>query len=470
MFWKKNSGFLRKVTFRLTVWYLALFATFSITVFSLIFAMLTSDLRQRADEELLDNMREYEACYKENGLIKTNRMFVDEAAGDGISRVFNLLLSPSSQILASSDLSAWQGIGLTADKYADLSDKASFKTLSVPGQEYKVRLIYKKIGDGNIMVLGASLEDDEEIYEGYRNIFIVGLLLMMTCGGFLGLVMARRAMAGVERVTQTAIQISRGTLGQRVPAGNEGEEIENLVSAFNDMLQRICVLVRELKDVSNNIAHDLRSPITRIRGIAETTLTNGKSLEEYQEMAGVVVEESDRLVEIINTMLEIAATDSGMETTARTTVNINEVVRDAYDIFLPVAEGKDIRFRLSLPQEPFFTSGNISRLQRAIANLVDNAIKFTPEGGEVQLTAGATVDRVLISVIDSGMGMDQKELDRIFERFYRVDKSRSTPGNGLGLSLVRAIVHAHGGEIQVKSQPGKGSGFTVALPRLSASH
>lgn len=455
----------RTVTFRLTGWYVLLFTAFSVAVFILVDLRLSSDLRKRENEDLLENAMEIETACQTLDLEQLKTVFKHEAESDGITRVFYLLLSPDFEELASSDLSVWHGINFKPAELGTLSNQEVFKNLSVPGEESKVRVIYKKTSDGKIIQIGTSIEEDEELIANFHKIFGVAILLMLLSGSLLGLLITRRAMSGVERVTQTAVRIGKGDLTHRVPIENEGEEIENLASAFNDMLERIHTIVKELKEVTSNIAHDLRSPITRIRGIAETTITGNQEQEEYQAMAGMIVEECDSLVVMINTMLEIAENDSGIKEFSTDPVDMTGVARNAYELFQPVAEQKGIYLKYENPPDTLITLGDVTRLQRLVANLLDNAIKFTPAGGNVILSSSGTDTQLKISIIDSGIGIENDVLPHIFERFYRADRSRSTPGNGLGLSLARSIARAHGGEITVKSQPGKGSTFTVILPR-----
>ncbi|MGC9325832.1 MAG: sensor histidine kinase, partial [Desulfomonilia bacterium] len=228
-------------------------------------------------------------------------------------------------------------------------------------------------------------------------------------------------------------------------------------------LERIQALVEELKDVTNSIAHDIRSPLTRIRGVAETTLTGQPSPEEYQDMAVMVIDECDRLTEMINTMLEIAQTDSGIAQLSRTSLDLVELVRDAYELFSAVAEDKNLSFTFDPRDKKIEIFGDRSRLQRAIANIVDNALKYTPHDGSVNITVWQDLSHAVLTVSDSGSGITEQDLPHIFDRFFRSDSSRSTPGNGLGLSLSQSIIKAHEGEISVTSAPGVGSTFTVLL-------
>jgi heavy metal sensor kinase len=469
MYLKNGAKIFRTVTFRLTLWYAVLFAALSLTVFGIIDMTLTKGLTKRMDNILSVEAREIEHFYRLIGDEGLKSEFNREAVLIGTQRVFFRMLTPHREIMEESDMHTWEGIrplqGIT-----DLPNgKEVFETLEIPGHSHLVRVISRRVGNGNILQIGNTLHDDEELMELYRQVSATAIVILLICGCIVGWFMARRAMSGVERVTQTAMGIGKTDLASRVPLGNEGEEINNLARAFNDMLGRVQGLVTELKDVTNNIAHDLRSPITSIRGIAETTITGKQDIDDYREMAGIVIEESDRLVAMINVMLEIAMTEAGVQSMSRDEVDIIGLVRNAHAFFQTVAEDKGVALGMESPEEPLIIQGDLPQLQRMIANLLDNAVKFTPLGGKVNLVVENNPEHAVITVSDTGIGIAEQDLPRIFDRFYRGDRSRSAPGNGLGLSHVKAIVRAHGGEIKVKSSPGKGSSFTVILPRVFPS-
>ena len=470
MFSKKNPSVPRSVTFRLTFLYAALFSALSIALFAVVYISLATNLEQQMDNALMDKAREFELLYAGHGVKALRAEFQREAESRGIRRVFIRVLSASGEVLAASNMSAWQGLKAShIQSQASRNGAVSFSTLSIPGHEHKVRLIRKQTGDGHVIQIGMTLRDSEGIMEKYRETFGTALLVMLLSGGLVGWLMARRAMSGVERVTQAASRIGKGDLSRRVAAGHEGQEIDALAMAFNAMLERIQALVNELREVTDNVAHDLRSPITRIRGIAEITLSGEQDVEAYREMAATVVEESDRLVGMINTMLDIAKTDSGVAELSMKSLDMREIIDEAGELFQPVGDDRGVRIDLHLPPEPLFVVGDKAMLQRMVANLLDNAIKYTPSGGKVTISAIADAACVRIELADTGVGIDEKELSHIFGRFYRGDKSRSTSGSGLGLSLALAIARAHGGDISATSSPGVGSSFNITLP-LSSPH
>jgi signal transduction histidine kinase len=423
---------------------------------------------RRRDIGLRDEAQEFDGLLQGSGVAALQERFREEAKSNGVDKVFLLLLSPRLEILAASDLTGWKGLHYDAiARMHRASRPEAFRTVSAPGHVHKVRVLTRRTANGAILELGESLKEDDELMTRFRGIFGTVSAAMLLLGSLWGWWLARRAMSGIKRITRTTTRIAKGDLTRRVPVGGEGEEIDHLAMAFNHMLEQIDSLVAELREVTNNIAHDLRSPITSIRGIAETTLTGSKQgPDEYRAMAGMIVEECDRLVGMINTMLEIAAMDSGAAPVSRAPVDVLEIVRNAHDLFQPVAEDKGVHLQVTDQAGPLLTLGAVDRLQRVVANLLDNAIKYTPAGGKVVLAAKGTPAQVLVSVIDSGVGIKPEDLPRIFTRFYRGDRSRSTPGNGLGLSLAYAIVRAHGGDIRVTSSPDQGSTFSVLLPRL----
>jgi signal transduction histidine kinase len=462
---RNESSFFRTATFNLALRHAALLAALSLAMFVLVYIALEASLTRRADKELGEDALEAESRLAGISASKGEATFLADADPSDAEKEFRVLFSSRLKVRASSDLSSWRGIDLLPGDAGGIAPGGeALHTGYAAGSRKWARIIVRRAPDGTLIELGTSLADDEAFLGIVRRIFALGWIATIVPGLLLGWFMARRAMAGVDRVTATAVRIGKTGLTQRVPVGREGEEIENLARAFNEMLDRIDLLLRELKDVSSSIAHDLKSPITRIRGMAETALRSLGSTQQNEQMAAAVIEDCDRLAAMIDAILEIAATDAGISPTGSSVVDMGEVVRDAADLFQPVAGEKGIRLEVDLPPVPLHVRGDLNRVQRVVANLMDNAIKYTERGGVVNVSAEVTPDRISVSISDSGIGIEADSLPRIFEHFYRGDWSRSTPGHGLGLSLARAIVRAHGGEIAVRSASGKGSVFTILWP------
>ncbi len=457
----------QSLTFRLTLWYALIFAISLLSMLLVVYFMLSQRMETRIDELLLSDALEFKQLYRLHGIDKIEAEFAREAEVAGTDQVFFRLLSREGSQLKASDLHAWKEVPVTQSILDHLApDQPAFETVRVPGQPHHVRVVYLTVAeDQNVIQVGYLRRDDERLLEEYRHISAAVILAGLLLAGSLGWFMARRALGGVEHVTETARQIGAGDFARRVLVSNRGDEIDRLAITLNVMLDKIQSLIVKLKQVTSDIAHDLRSPITRIRGMAETTLLGDTTMQAYQEMAGLVVEESDRLVAIINSLLEIAEADAGVAQLTMTDVDIGLMVQDACDLFRPVAEDKRIMFNMTVPAEPLILKGDKGRLQRVLANLIDNALKYTPPGGHVQLSVENRLSDVAISVADSGIGIAEQDLPRIFDRFYRADRSRSTYGNGLGLSLAYTFVKAHKGHIDVTSYPDKGSTFRIVLPR-----
>lgn len=468
---KKKYNIFGTVTFRLTLQYTILFTVLSILVFVLFYITLTTHLRERMDEDLSQKLIEIEEISRKYSGEALRREIIRETASRGTKTIFIIIYSADHEVLAVSDLTEWRGLELDKMAVDNLfGDGEFFDTIVIPGHRYKIRIISKRIQDGKIIRIGHTLKDDEKLIKNYKKTAGIFTVLMVLSGSLLGGFVATRAMAGVKRVARSAIRIGQGDLTHRVSLKNEGEEIGNLAITFNEMAEKIQLLVTELIESTDNIAHDLRSPVTRIRGIAETTFIGRQEIDEYREMTGMVIEECDHLNEMINTMLEITVVESGNAIFSTTTIDMAGMIKNAYELFQPIAEEKNILIKIKTDSEHLETLGDMSRLQRAIANILDNAIKFSYNGGEINLSIKGTEQNIIIVVADSGIGIDENDLSRIFERFYRKDPSRSTPGSGLGLSLARATIRAHQGDITVESTLGKGSIFTITLPRIITSN
>ena len=436
---------------RLTALYTLLFAILALLVFGVIHYNLQHNLLERIDNEFIDDGREFIELYQRGGLAALRQEIRLEERAEDPSEMFISVYSPTFELVASSKTEAWPDLPGTLEQLKKVASPL-FKTIDLPGRSSHVRVFYQPLNDGYVIAAGRLLDDNEQLLSSFTRVFTIAFSVMVVIGIAIGFYMSKKALTGIERVRETADQISRGNLSQQISFDAQTVEINDLIRSINRMQSQIRNLIKELQDVSNNIAHDLRSPVTRIRGMAEITLSGEQSLNEYQNMSGAVIEECDSLIRMINTMLEIAETDARIKPLEKESLDITAMVRDLAELYSAVAEDKGIKISLRLPTEPLLIAADRSRLQRAFANLLDNALKFTPEGGRVSLAARREDDSVQVTISDSGIGINEHDLPHVYERFYRADRSRSTPGTGLGLSLVKSIIHAHHGSITITSE------------------
>ena len=465
MYLRKLLSLPRTLAFRLALWYALIFTISSFVAFLVFHLVISSALRERTDQELLTEVTELSSHLALKGLDAVELDMVQDAESSGVDRMFLRVLTPKGEELVSSNMSSWTDVPVNDKALKRLMGGSNnvFETLNNPQRGHSVRILYGIIGPDRIIHIGKSLEDDERFMMAFRERFFMLMAGLVILGGLIGWFMARRALSGIEEVSRTAEDISKGSIETRVSLKARGAELERLATTFNTMLDRIHSLICGMREMTDNIAHDLKSPITRIRGVAEMTLTSGKSFDEYHSMAANTIEECDRLLTMIETMLDISELEAGAGNLAMGEVDIATLVEDACELFQPLAEDKGLTIVAELPTN-CRVYGDVQRLQRMVANLLDNAIKYTPTEGTVTVSLDEDKDQVFLSIKDTGIGISEEDLTNIFDRFYRCDPSRSETGVGLGLSLVMAIAHYHGGDVAASSYPGKGSTFTISLP------
>jgi heavy metal sensor kinase len=450
----------------LTLWYAGIFALSSCIAFLLFYALITSFIREQTDQDLLAQVNRFSTLLASEEIEAVKNAAVIEAQAAGVKKVFFRLLSLNGQVFSSSNMAYWKNIDINEATIKELlrGRRPVFETITIPQRREKVRILYAMLGPTIVLQVGQAMESYSRFLDAFKGIFITTMTFLIVVAAGVGWFMARQAVSDVEAVTRTAQKISGGTLEERVPVKARGDEIDQLAITFNQMLDRIQALLTEIKEMGDNMAHDLRSPITRIRGIAEVTLSTGKSLGEFEAMAANTIEECDRLLDLINTMLMISKAEAGVDHLTREEIDLAGVVQEACRLFEPTAEDKGITLSCDVTEGGHFV-GDSRMIQRMISNLLDNAIKYTRSGGSAIISIAESDAQVAVSIKDTGIGISPKDLPHIFERFYRCDQSRSETGIGLGLSLARAIARAHGGDITATSTPNQGSTFAVTLSK-----
>ena len=316
---------------------------------------------------------------------------------------------------------------------------------------------------------GAPYAGIERVLHGVLLIFLVGMPAVVALAILGGALIVRRGLKHVNAITQQAERISSRTFGERLPVPKTGDEIESLAISLNRMISRLEEAFDHINRFTADVSHELRTPLAILRGELEAVARGRRLSPDLLDAIGSMLEEVERLTRIVDHLLQISRLDAG-EVLPKPVVNLSELAESTIEETRLMAEEKAIKVEKGLRPD-VLVEGDPLRLQQLIANLLDNAIKYTPDGGRVVIAVSAVDKCAQLTVADNGVGIPPDSVARVFERFYRADKARArnTGGAGLGLSIVKAICTAHGGTIGVTSTEGRGSIFTVKLPLVSAS-
>jgi hypothetical protein len=349
--------------------------------------------------------------------------------------------------------------------------ETNYRRLEAPeGTDHRALVQVVQLPGGFRLLVGRDLEERERLFGIIANAGQWSLALVIVLGLAGGFFVSRRVLNRVEAMTDKAQTIMAGDLAGRLPVAGTGDELDRLAEHLNAMLERIEALMRGLKEVSDNIAHDLKTPLTRLRNRCEQALRGSAGVADYRAALEATIAESDELIRTFNALLMIARAESGQARDNMTEFDAAEIARDVGELYEPLADEKGITLTVDAPAAAP-VRGNRELVSQALANLIDNAIKYAGPNGQVNgapaeivVKAGNDGERIALSVADRGPGIAEADRGRVVERFVRLEQSRSAPGSGLGLSLAAAVARLHGGELKLEdNHPGLRS--TIALPR-----
>lgn len=361
----------------------------------------------------------------------------------------------------------WLGFDLAALERMPAGQSKTWTRLHSLERAYELEILNEELPDGFRFQVGISTEDRETALSRLKEAFLFASIPLLALGLLGGGLLAQRSLRPVRHLIQTVTAINSGQLEVRAPRSYKGDELDDLGRLFNEMIEKIRVLISGMKNALDTVAHDLRTPMTRFRNKAEAGLQQDSGPQAYREALQACVEESDHIIRMLNVLMDISEAETGTLRLNRKEVNLSALVVNVAEMYCYVAEGKSVVLTASVPPD---VSAYLDpeRISQVLANLLDNAVKFTPSGGRIVLSLDGGPDSVTLRVTDTGIGIDPGDLNRIWERLYR-GRHGDTKGMGLGLSLVRAVVKAHGGDVAAQNQPEGGAVFEIHLKNVHPS-
>jgi heavy metal sensor kinase len=453
----------KKIGFRLAVWYSGIFILSALFLFALAYFLLSSSLHKQDHEAIQLRLEELSALYQTGGRELLEREVTIEKKFEKKIPFFIRLAGRENETLFLYIPYQWVEFDIKQLEKVPLKTTITWTRLPVKNNRNALEVASIPLSNDYLLQVGKSTEDRAKILRHFRGIFTAVMVPLIVFGFAGGAFLAFRALRPIRHLISTVRSVGPGRMDARVPSPQTGDELDELTTLFNGMLEKIETLINGMRDSLDNVAHDLRTPITRFRGSAEMALQSDQNLEIYREALTDCIEESERMLTMLNTLMDISEAETGVMKLDTQSVNVSALIEGVVELYRYVAEDKGILVHTVTSNDLYLTA-DPNRMRQILANLLDNALKYTPSGGRIDIEAHHSGQHIVILVKDTGIGIHQEELPRIWDRLYRCDQSRSQKGLGLGLSLVKAIVQAHKGQIEVFSNPGKGSTFTISLP------
>ena len=451
--------------FRLTAWYSAIFILSSLTFSIVSYLFVFSSVRDNRGV-IEAQLSKYASLAEADGISAIENLVRQQQHPSRRSSFFVRIVDPSSKTLFLSNSRLWEKFDLANLQSESLEGRWHYYTSRRDGDLLEVASV--RLKDKNLLQVGKSIQDREEVLERFRETLLATIIPMVIIGLTGGTFLAFRALRPIRSLSAVARSIvATGRFDARVPDNQTGDELNDLVVLFNQMLAKIEALIGGMKDALDNVAHDLHTPVTRLRGMAEEALRSGAGDEAIREALADCLEEAERVVAMLNTLMDISEAETGTMKLSLENVNLRALIDEVVELYGYVADDKNVALSTKVPGDICLRADR-TRLRQVLANLVDNAIKYTPAGGCVDIEVSDKGQQAVVLVKDNGVGIPIDEMPRIWERLYRGDKSRSQRGLGLGLSLVKAVAQAHRGEVEVSSNPGGGSLFALYLPLTPA--
>ena len=423
--------------FRLALAFLLVFGAAASALFLFVDWQMQAFLDQRSDEWLTREMQSLQNLPADTVVSRLSLRSKDPTNSE---RPFSLF-DQSGKLIA--------GVPLAYPEKAVFDAPFDFADRSAARKDHYRGLLHRRADGGSVLV-AQSLHEQREFRERLENATLFASLTTAILGLAGAIAVGFGAVRRLDAMSEAAAQIMKGDLKQRLPTGRAGGDIDRLAKVVNEMLDEIERLMQEVKGVCDNIAHDMRTPLTRLLGSLERARRRAASIDEYHGYIDEALDEIRGILKTFGALLRISEVEDGLRRSGFINIDLKEIARDAVDFFEPAAEECGVTLAyVSGTAQPAIISGDPSLIFEAIANLIDNAIKFTPPGGNATVRVEGTEHGVVVAVEDTGIGIRSEDAEAVLRRFYRAERSRHSPGNGLGLSLVAAIARLHGMRLEI---------------------
>ncbi|MGH8509402.1 MAG: ATP-binding protein [Gammaproteobacteria bacterium] len=440
----KTPRLLQTSLFRLSVANMAAFAASAGVLLLFIHEATVTFIDRETNVSIETDYRGLAEQYARLGISGLAQVITERLNGGTRSGELYLLIDLYHRPVAG-NLALWPTIDSNADAWIQFAveiPKASGPVM------HAARAKIFDLADSHRLLVGRDIEDRVD-FQGTLTVFLVAsLAIFVVLSGIGGILTGRNILGRVDAIARTTNSIIRGDLSQRLPLQGIGDEFDRVAESVNQMLNQIEHLSTGMRTVIDSVAHDLRGPITRLRGHVELTFSNPPSIESYRQALDTALTETERLHHTVNTLLHIAQAESGTLIIEMERVDLSVVARDVAELYQPLAEERGLRLSIEVTAD-IHILGHRELLSHTVANLIDNAIKYTPQGGGIGVTVSAAGPRAMVTVADTGPGIAAEDRERVLQRFVRLEASRTTSGSGLGLSLVAAVAQLHEAELKL---------------------
>ncbi len=457
----------RNTARRLLITYMVITTILFLSAFIVLNSTLKDYVKDSSRRKLKHNMQTMERFYKTGGLSALEALAKEDVIRMGESKFFISVVDGKNRKILEYGGKGWSGLDPweMARIVVQKKGRGFFIKNAFRGHHWPWGFYAKKLPDGNILVAGLPLKQERVLTEHMEETLAFFFILLFIATTVSGVLLSKKSLKRAAEISFTAMGIHRsGNLSRRIPESDRGDEFDLISSSFNRMLDGLEKAVKSVREAMDAISHDIKTPLSRIRSACQLGLSKKRKPDEYQEILQDVLEDTNQLLKLLEMELDISEAEAGALPLNLEKISLASLITPCVDMMEPLAAERNVSLTYDIKSDVKVLCDR-KRVFQALSNLLDNAIKFNRKGGYVTVRLRERNDFAAIEVEDSGIGIKEEELERIFQRFYRADSSRSTPGYGLGLSLVKAVAEMHGGRIEVKSEPGKGSIFSFYIPR-----